>query len=165
MNKLFINSLILVLAIGSLVATTLLTSDDAAQYQGRVVKVADGDTITILVDKRQIKIRLGEIDTPERGQPYWRTSKKALENLVAGKVILAEEIDIDRYGRIVAHVYINDIWVNEDLVTNGHAHVYPRYAKSQSLYDAQDFAQKNKVGIWSLPENERMPPWEWRKKK
>lgn len=163
MNKLFINSLILVLALGSLVATTLLTSDDAVQYQGRVIKVADGDTITILVDTHQIKIRLGEIDTPERGQPYWRISKKALENLVAGKVILAEEIDIDRYGRVVAHVYINDIWVNEDLVRNGHAHVYPRYAKSQSLYDAQDYAKENRLGLWRLPETERVFPWEWRK--
>lgn len=139
------------------------SSEESVRYQGRVVKVIDGDSITILVEKQQIKIRLGEIDTPERGQPYWRVSRKALEKLVAGKTITAIQTDIDRYKRIVAHVYIDDLWVNEQMVKDGYAWVYPKYAKSESIYLAEEYAKANKLGIWSLPESERIPPWKWRR--
>lgn len=141
------------------------SSEEPVQYQGRVVKVIDGDSITMLVGKRQIQIRLAEIDTPERGQPYWRVSRKALEKLVAGKTIIAIQTDIDRYKRVVAHIYVGNIWINEQMIKEGYAWLYRKYAKSESLYLAEEFAKTNKLGIWSLPESERIPPWEWRRKK
>ena len=162
--KLFTHSLTLSLLISLSLLSPHVSSEEAVQYQGRVVKVIDGDSINILIGKQQIKIRLGEIDTPERGQPYWRVSRKALEQLVAGKTITVKQTDIDRYKRVVAHVYINDLWVNEQMVKNGYAWVYRKYAKSESIYVAEDYAKANKLGIWGLPESERIPPWEWRRK-
>lgn len=163
MIKISVSTFLLFLLLG-IYLLPIASSEEAIQYQGRVVKVTDGDSITILVGKQQIKIRLGEIDTPERGQPYWRVSRKALESLVAGRTINAIQTDIDRYKRVVAHIYIDDIWVNEQMVKGGYAWVYREYAKMESIYLAEEYAKANKLGIWSLPESERIPPWEWRRK-
>ena len=58
----------------------------AGTISGKVVSVADGDTITVLdADKQQHKIRLEGIDAPEKAQPYGKDSKKALSDLVFGK--------------------------------------------------------------------------------
>ena len=155
-------SLTLSLLAGFFLLSQYVLSEDV-QYQGRVVKVVDGDSITLLVEKQQIKIRLAEIDTPERGQPYWRVSRKGLESLVAGKTVIAVQTDIDRYSRVVAHVFVDDVWVNKEMVKNGYAWVYRKYAMSEEMYLAEDYAKTNKLGIWSLPESERIPPWEWRR--
>lgn len=134
-------------------------------YKGKVVKVTDGDSINILVDETQLRIRLAEIDAPERGQPHWRKSKDALAYYVAEKDVDVFEVDIDRYERIVGHVYVGDLWVNGELVRSGYAYVYPKYATSQRLYEYERLAKESQVGIWALPESERVKPWEWRKKK
>ena len=132
-------------------------------YEGKVVKVLDGDSINIIQQGKEVHIRLAEIDAPERMQPFWKQSRKALENYVSGKSVSVEEFDRDQYGRIVGHVYINDIWVNGELVQQGYAYVYDRYAVSKKLYQYQAQAEENKLGIWKLPESQRVKPWEWRK--
>jgi endonuclease YncB( thermonuclease family) len=77
-----------------------LSSAAAETLQGRVVGVTDGDTIRLLVDgRREYKVRLGEIDAPESGQPYGRASRKMLSDLVYGQTISARVTDVDRYGR------------------------------------------------------------------
>ena len=73
---------------------------------GKVVGVIDGDTITVLVDKRQVRVRLAEIDAPERGQPYSTRSKQALSDKVFGKSVGIEATDTDRYGRSVAMLFV-----------------------------------------------------------
>ena len=85
-------------------------------YRGTVIKVVDGDTISILHQGKQLRIRLAEIDAPERGQPYWRKSREALADYVSGKEVAVEGLDVDRYGRIVGHVYLGELWVNGELV-------------------------------------------------
>ena len=72
-----------------------------SDYQGEVVKIADGDTPTILVDNQQLKIRLSDIDTPERKQPFGTKVKQALSDLAFGKQARVVKITKDRYGRIV----------------------------------------------------------------
>jgi len=134
-------------------------------YEGKVVKVTDGDSINILIDETQFRIRLAEIDAPERGQPYWKKSREALANYVAGKKVQVFEVAIDRYERIVGQVYVGDVWVNGELVKGGYAYVYPRYATTERLYDFEEEAQESQVGIWKLPESERIRPWKWRKQK
>jgi len=133
-------------------------------HEGEVVKVLDGDSINILQQGEEVRIRLAEIDAPEHGQAFWKKSRQALANYVAGKQIEVEEFDRDQYGRIVGHVYINDVWVNGKLVQEGFAYVYTRYAVSKKLYEFEAQAEKNNLGVWKLPENERIKPWEWRKK-
>jgi integrase len=68
--------------------------------QGKVIKIADGDTFTLLTaSKQQVKVRLAEIDTPERGQPYSRRATQALSELVFQKDVRVEVQTTDRYGR------------------------------------------------------------------
>jgi len=70
----------------------------------------------------------------------------------------------DRYGRSVARVYVDGVDVCEELVKQGMAWVYRNYAKDESLYEIEQEAQDEQRGLWSLPESQRMPPWEWRRR-
>ncbi len=79
----------------------LSTFASASQYEGKFIKGAGGDSITILIEDTQFRVRLAEIDAPERGQPFWRKSRDALADYVAGKVVTIFKINIDRYERIV----------------------------------------------------------------
>lgn len=133
-------------------------------HEGKVVKVLDGDSINIIQQGKVVRVRLAEIDAPEHKQPFWKKSRQALEKHVSGKNVLVEEFDRDQYGRIVGHVYVDDLWVNGELVYDGYAYVYERYAVSKKLFHYQIQAEKNKKGIWKLPENQRMKPWDWRKR-
>lgn len=131
-------------------------------HEGKVVKVLDGDSLNIIQKGKEVRIRLAEIDAPEHGQPFWKQSRQALDSYVFDKNVSVEEFDRDQYGRIVGHVYLNDTWVNGKLVQQGYAYVYDRYAISKKLYQYQAQAEKNKVGIWRLPESQRVKPWDWR---
>jgi len=74
---------------------------------------AGGDTLTVLMaSKEQIKVRLAEIDTPEKKQPYGTRAKQALSKLAFGKAARVVEVDRDRYGRVVGRVYVGDVDVN-----------------------------------------------------
>jgi len=132
---------------------------------GKVIAISDGDTLTVLKDKTQYKIRLSEIDTPEKRQPYGKKAKQALSDLVFGKTISVKVETTDRYGRTVGRIYLGDLDVNAEMVRNGHAWVYQKYAKDKNLYQLEVIAKENEVGLWSLPEAQKIPPWEWRRGK
>jgi len=132
-------------------------------HQGKVVSIADGDTLTLLIDNIQYRIRLAEIDTPEKNQSYGTKAKQALSNLVFGKEIEVDVQTTDRYGRSVARVYVDEVDVCAELVRQGVAWVYRKYAKDESLYGIEKEAQHAERGLWSLPVSQRVPPWEWRR--
>lgn len=133
------------------------------EISGRVVSVSDGDTLKILtVDKREVRIRLSEIDAPEKDQPYGNNAKQAMSKLVFGKVVTAKVVDTDRYGRIVAWVYLGDLNINKEMIRQGMAWAYRQYLSDKSLLSLEEAAQNQKVGLWSLQEDQRMAPWEWR---
>jgi endonuclease YncB( thermonuclease family) len=73
----------------------------AKQVFGKIISVADGDTITVLVDRTQMKVRLAEIDAPEKRQPFGTRAKQAMSELVFGKTVGVVTVDRDRYGRTV----------------------------------------------------------------
>lgn len=126
--------------------------------------IADGDTFTLLTaDKKQIKVRLAEIDTPERAQPFGTRARQALSDMIFAKDVLVIQQDIDRYERLVGHVYIGDTHVNRKLVQDGMAWVYRQCSKDKSLLQDEQEARQAKHGLWSLPSTEQVPPWEWRK--
>ena len=139
----------------------------AAEYSGKVVGVSDGDTLTLLVPDgasfKQLKVRLGEIDTPESKQPYGQRAKQALSDLAYNKQARVVVQDTDRYGRTVGRVYVGGVDVNAELVKQGAAWVYRQYLKDQSLLALEAEAKAAKRGLWGLPEAERCPPWDWRK--
>jgi len=70
--------------------------------------------------------------------------------------------DTDKYGRTVGRVYVGSLDVNAELVKQGAAWVYRQYLKDQSLLALEEQARAAKIGLWGLPEAQRMPPWEWR---
>ena len=139
----------------------------AAEYTGKVVSISDGDTMTLLVPDgasfKQIKVRLGEIDTPERKQPYGTRAQQALSDLAYNKQARVVVQDTDRYGRTVGRVYVGSLDVNAEMIRQGAAWVYRQYLKDQSLLALEQQAKAAKRGLWGLPEAERCPPWDWRK--
>ncbi len=130
------------------------------QY-GKVVKIADGDTLTILVDKQQHKIRLSDIDTSERKQPFGTRAKQALSDVVFGKQVRVVELTVDRYGRIVGRVNVSGTDVNRELVVRGFAWVYRKYSNDAELLRLEADAKRKGLGLWA--ESTPIPPWDWRR--
>ena len=139
-------------------------SAPAYDLSGRVVKVTDGDTITILdAAKKQHEIRLHGIDSPDYPQPYASAAKKVLASLVAGEGVGIDVKDTDRYGRTVGVVHKNNLNVNLQMVKSGNAWWYKKYAPfNDDLESAQKHARADKLGLWAEPDP--MPPWEWRRR-
>lgn len=167
--------MVAILAVALLVSTALVQARSTSPegFSGQVVAVLDGDTLEVIqrdpAGSRQVmrhRIRLAEIDAPEKGQPYGRRAKQALAVLVSGSPVRVVPVDTDRYGRMVAHIYAGEaveVWVNVEMVRQGAAWVYPDYAKTLAIRLAEIAARKEGAGLWALPEAERIPPWEWRK--
>ena len=137
----------------------------ATLISGRIVGVYDGDSATLLTGSNdQVKIRLAEIDAPEKKQPYGNRSKQALSDLIFGKQVTARVVTIDRYGRTVARLYVGDVDVSREMVRAGAAWVYRQYNQDTSLLDVEADARRARRGLWGLPETERQEPWLWRRK-
>jgi endonuclease YncB( thermonuclease family) len=134
-------------------------------WSGKVIGVADGDTITALREgKQQVKIRLYGIDCPERGQAFSRKAKQFISELVFGKVVEVEPVDIDRYNRLVALVTVSERLVNEELIKVGFALVYTRYCHRpicERWKVLENEAREAKRGLWADPNP--IPPWEFRR--
>lgn len=143
----------------------LLLPHAALAWPGLVVGISDGDTITVPRNGReQVKIRLYGIDCPEKRQAWGSRATQATSRLCAGKVVDVQETDIDRYGRTVAIIMLPDgRALQEGLVAEGMAWVWPRYCKlpvCQEWSELEDKARAGKAGLWRDPEP--VPPWEWR---
>lgn len=149
-----------------ILAAALLAAGGAHAYElrGKVIAIADGDTITLLdADKRQQKIRLADIDAPERRQPWGQRAKDALSRLVMARDVRADCREADRYGRHVCTIFAGTTDVNAALITQGHAWVYERYNRRSDLPRLQAQARAARRGLWQLPEAERIDPADWRK--
>lgn len=124
----------------------------AADVSCKVVGVTDGDTLTCLTsDKQQIKVRLAQIDAPEKSQPYGKESKRALSDLVFGREVTLEPETTDRYGRTVAQVVIGGKDVNLQMVSGGMAWVYDKYAHDHEYFDAQNIRGPHGSGCGMTP--------------
>jgi micrococcal nuclease len=132
-----------------------------AQLVGKVISVADGDTFTMLVDNKQIKIRLHGIDCPEKAQDFGQVAKKFLSDLVYGKTVTVTEMDIDRYGRTIGMVMIGSVNVNEELLKAGLAWHYKKYDNNASWAEMQVNARNERRGLWV--KSDAVAPWEWRR--
>ena len=140
----------------------------AATFEGRVVGVADGDTITVLdADRVQHRIRLGGIDAPEKRQAFGTRSKESLSNIVFNRLVTVETRKTDRYGREIGKVLVDGIDANLQQVSRGFAWHFKAYEREQSANDRQlyDFAQGEakgaRRGLWQ--DAEPVAPWDWRK--
>lgn len=141
----------------------LLTSCISFAENGRVVRVLDGDTIEVLTtDNKSIRVRLLEIDAPEKKQAFGQKSKDALEAICAGKNAELIHTDTDRYGRTLARVYCGGADANLVMVERGMAWAYVRYAKDPAILKAEKDARRARRGLWV--DKAPIPPWEFRRK-
>ncbi|EMN5586126.1 thermonuclease family protein [Escherichia coli] len=142
----------------------------AAEIQGKVIRVLDGDTIEvktlpakIVVYEVPIRVRLINIDAPEKKQPFGRWSTNQLKTLLAGQSVTVSYTQTDRYGRIIGRVFTtNGTDASRFMVQSGAAWVYERYNADESLPALQREAQEQKRGLWA--DSNPVPPWEWRHK-
>ncbi len=133
----------------------------AAVIVGLVVAIADGDTLTVLnQDFQQVKVRLAEIDAPEKKQPFGSRSRQSLGELCHEKRAQVRVIDVDRYKRIVGRVSCAGVDANAAQVRRGMAWVYDRYARDKTLYRLQDEARSSERGLWA--DRNPIAPWDWR---
>ena len=138
---------------------TLSATNSATTVKGetaRVTRVIDGDTIEIEGGNR---VRYIGVDTPEMtGDPMRRCfsieARDKNRKLVEGKLVrLVKDVsETDRYGRVLRYVYINDIFINEQLVKEGYAHAVsfpPDIANQEILMNAEEEARENNAGLWN----------------
>jgi endonuclease YncB( thermonuclease family) len=137
-------------------------------FEGRVVGVQDGDTITVLDSSNaNHRIRLLGIDAPEKGQAFGTRSGQNLSQAVFNKIVTIEWSKHDRYGRILGKVMLGSQDVCLEQITAGMAWHYKYYQDEQSpedrkLYaDAEDTARSSGVGLWIDPNP--IPPWDFRR--
>lgn len=132
-------------------------------WSGKVVSVVDGDTIKVLHDGKEEKIRLYGIDAPEKDQAFGQKAKDFTASMVAGKDVDVQGNDTDRFERTVGLVTVNGKSLNESLVQEGYAWVYSQYCKESfcsSWLREENEARQSKKGMWSDPHI--IPPWEYR---
>lgn len=132
-----------------------------AEIVGKVVRIADGDTITVLDDeKHQFRIRLNGIDAPESGQPMGAKSKQALSEKIFSKQVVVKTHGKDKYKRIIGDVFLDNRNINFEMVADGWAWHFKKYSTDEKLAKAETAAREKKLGLWSYAES--VPPWEWR---
>ena len=130
---------------------------------GKVVRVSDGDTLTLLVERTQVKVRLVEIDAPESKQAFGERSRKSLGDMCAGQQATVRYTSRDKYGLVLGRVECQGLDANSEQVRRGMAWVYDRYVTDRSLYALQNEARTGHLGLWA--DKRPTAPWDWRKQR
>lgn len=124
----------------------------------KVTKVHDGDTVSVIINNNEERVRLIGIDAPEMGQGQWgRKAKRKLQEIIrkSDKTVRIE-LDVDerdKYGRVLAYLWTKDMnMINVELVKSGYALLYtipPNVRYVERLKRAQEIASSKGIGIWS----------------
>lgn len=147
-----------VLLLTALVPLVLIAGES---FSGKCVSVIDGDTIGVLKEGKEIKIRLDGVDCPESGQDFGSKAKRFTSDLVFQKEVLVKVKELDKYGRTVARVIVDGKDLSLELVKAGLAWHYVQYSSDTVLANAEKAARLAEEGLWAL--NNPIPPWEYRK--
>lgn len=136
-----------------------------ADFTGRVVKVADGDSVTVLRQingqSEQVRVRLSSIDAPEKEQPYGTRSRQLLSDLVFDRQVRVEELGRDRHGRTIGVIHIGDLNANREMVRQGMAWAYRQYLNDSALLRIESAARLAQRGLWAGANP--VAPWEFRR--
>ncbi len=133
----------------------------AEQFAAKVIVVLDGDTVLVLRGEQKVRIRLANIDAPEKAQSGGMASRASLSELVLRKNVQVDSQAIDQYGRTVATLRVDGQNVNEEQVRRGMAWEYSHHHRDRRYIALQREAQAARRGLWA--EADPMPPWHWRK--
>lgn len=162
-------TLVVIRAISALLLVCAAICAGAADLSGRVVGVADGDTITVLTTSNtQFKIRLSGIDAPEKNQAFGQRAKQSLSDLVFNRQVIVLTHKKDRYGREIGKVLVDGLDANLEQIKRGMAWHYKAYEREQSeedreMYSAAEVtARRQRVGLWR--DDSPSPPWEFRRR-
>jgi len=122
----------------------------AKKLTGKVIKIADGDTFTLLIEgKEQVRVRLDGIDAPEKGQAYGKSAKAYLSRMIWGVLVTVDVKKKDRHGRTIGKVSTRKIRdVSLEMIKAGYAWQYRDYNKDKAYNSAEKQARKNKKGLW-----------------
>lgn len=156
------------LTVAAVITLAVPLAVTAAEFDGTIVGVADGDTVTLLdASKTQHRIRLDGIDAPERTQPHGQRARQSLAQLAHGRAAHADCPKVDRYGRAVCRVMVDGVDVGLEQVRRGFAWHYVKYAHEQRPADRADYARAESTarsahsGLWSF--SDPTPPWDYRR--
>ena len=150
------------------------------ELKGKVVSIADGDTVIIVVadnstkskflqppssqssSKKQYRIRLNDIDAPESKQAFGNKSKENLKNYIYQKDVVVKHESTDKYGRILGTIYYQGKDINLQQVKDGYAWVYRHYSKKQDYIKEEEKARQERKGLWA--DNNPINPYDFRRK-
>jgi endonuclease YncB( thermonuclease family) len=133
----------------------------AEVLEARVTHVADGDSLSVCVEHREVRVRLVAIDAPEYQQAFGRESRKSLVDLCENKVARIDWTKEDRYGRMLGQVSCAGVDVNAEQVRRGMAWVSRLDQPAAALYSAERAARTARIGLWA--DAGAVPPWKWRR--
>ncbi len=136
-----------------------------AEIAGTAIKIIDGDTVSIQeTSGNTYRIRLYEIDAPEKRQPYGLAAKLYLAIAISGKTVTVLPRGNDQYGRMIGEIIFEEKNINSELVRNGLAWHYRAYAPNDRILAENEISVRTaKIGLWNDPQP--IPPWNYRKGK
>jgi len=129
-----------------------------------VIAIADGDTLTARCGSagayQDVRVRLAEIDAPEKRQPFGTQSRQNLSDLCFKEQATIHPKNTDRYGRTIARVECRGVDASAYQAQSGMAWAYTKYLTDFSVIEHENGARAKLRGLWSMPSH--IPPWEWR---
>lgn len=142
-----------------------LTNTPSPDSAYKVVKIKDGDTFVLLVEEKELVVRLAHIDCPEKKQPFGTKAKQFAADLCFGKYVTINNGDkYDRNKRLIAEIILEDGRnVNKELVKNGLAWHFKKYSNDTNYAMHEITAREKRIGLWA--DTKPIEPWLWRKKK
>lgn len=150
---------------GLLAAWLLLPVVAWADFQGRVVRVSDGDTVTVLRQHgeamQQVRVRLASIDAPERRQAFGNRARQYLAELVFDRQVTVIEQGSDRYGRTIGVLELDGVNTNQEMVRAGLAWAYRQYLNDSAMVRLETQARRAGRGLWT--DTDAIAPWEFRR--
>ena len=137
-----------------------------ADFEGRVVRVSDGDTVSVLREhpdgsKEQVRVRLASIDAPESRQAFGTRARQQLAELVFDRQVLVQEQGRDRWGRVIGVLQVDGNNANQAMVRAGMAWAYRQYLNDSTMVRIEIGAKRAGRGLWV--DKDAVAPWEFRR--
>ncbi|MEO8486314.1 MAG: thermonuclease family protein [Betaproteobacteria bacterium] len=148
------------LALATALAASAASTDASADFTGRIVSVPDGDTLTVLVERQPVRVRLWGIDAPEHGQPWSGRARDSLAARAMHREARVLERGTDGFGRTLARVSVDGVDLAEAQLRDGMAWMFRRYTTDPALAKLENDARTARRGLWSSRDPE--PPWRYR---